>query len=99
MTLLWAVPVVAAAVATLLVVAHARPLEDEAVALVGAVRRLREVRAPLGAVRATVGETDAAVAAFRDRHAPPAPGGDGHGATDADAAGADHPHPGDAPAG
>lgn len=93
MTLLWAVPVVAAAVATLLVVAHARPLEDEAVALVGAVRRLREVRAPLRAVRTTVDETDAAVAEFRDRHAP-VPSG-----ADADPGTAGRPHPGDAPAG
>jgi hypothetical protein len=67
-TLLWAVPVVAAAVATLLVVARARMVEDEAVGLARDVRRLREIRAPLGAIRATALETDGLVANFRGRH-------------------------------
>jgi hypothetical protein len=67
-TLLWTVPVVAAAVATLLVVARARAIEDEVVGLVDDVRRLREVRPPLGAIRATAGETDEVVGAFRERH-------------------------------
>lgn len=68
MTLLWAVPVVAAAVATLLVVARARNLEDEVVGLVADVRDLRAVREPLRAVRAMTHETDVLVADFRERH-------------------------------
>jgi hypothetical protein len=68
MTLLWAVPVVAAAVATLVVVAWARTLEDEVVGLVADVRDLRAVREPLGAIRTMTDETDALVAAFRERH-------------------------------
>lgn len=68
MTLLWAVPVVAAAVCTLLVAARARTLEDEVVGLVADVRDLRGVREPLRGIRALTTETDALVAAFRDRH-------------------------------
>ncbi|HEX6567794.1 MAG TPA: hypothetical protein VF015_01450 [Acidimicrobiales bacterium] len=68
MTLLWAVPVAAAAAATLLVAARARAIEDEAVALARATRQLREVRAPLDAIRTTAAETDSLVAAFRSRH-------------------------------
>ncbi len=76
MTLLWAVPVVAAAAATLLVVARARTLEDEVVGLVHDVRRLRDLREPLGAVRATAGETAELVAAFRRQHPVDGAGGD-----------------------
>ena len=74
MTLLWAVPVVAAALATLVVVARARTLEDEVIGLADAVRELRAVREPLGAVRAMTAETDALAEAFHDRH--PLGGGD-----------------------
>lgn len=70
MTLLWAVPVVAAAVATVLVAARARAIEDEAVALAREVSRLRDVRSPLAALRSATHETDGVVAAFRQRHAP-----------------------------
>ena len=76
MTLLWAVPVVAAAVATLLVVARARTLEGEVVGLAHGVRRLRDIRAPLAAVRATAGETAELVAAFRRQHPVDGPRGD-----------------------
>jgi hypothetical protein len=77
-SLLWALPVVAAAVATLLVVAWARPLEDAAVALAREVRRLRQVRHPLGSVRAAMVETDEVAAGFRCRHGidPSPPGTD-----------------------
>jgi hypothetical protein len=67
-SLLWAVPVVVAAVATLVVVARARTLEDDVIGLVDDVRDLRLVREPLAAVRAMAEETDALVVGFRDRH-------------------------------
>jgi hypothetical protein len=69
-TLVWAVPVVAAAVATVLVVAWARAIEDEATGLLAAVRRLREIAGPLAAVRDVVRETDEVTATFRERHRP-----------------------------
>lgn len=75
MSLLWAVPVAAAAAATLLVAARGRAIEDEAAALARAVRRLREVRAPLAALRSAAGETGEVVAGFRDRHPLDADGG------------------------
>jgi hypothetical protein len=68
-TLVWAVPVVAAALATLVVVARARGVEDECVALAREVAALAELRRPLAAVRDATVETDEAVAAFRERHA------------------------------
>lgn len=68
MTLLWAVPVVAAAVGTLLVAARARSLEDEVVGLVADVRDLRVMREPLRTIRELTAETDALVEDFRDRH-------------------------------
>jgi len=74
-TLLWALPVAAAAVATLLVAARGRAIEGEAAALAREVRRLREVRRPLAAVRSAAAETGEAVAAFRDRHPLDADGG------------------------
>lgn len=75
MTLLWAVPVAAAAVATLLVVARGRALEDESARLAHEVRRLRGLRAPLVAIRTATAETDEVAAAFRDRHPFDADGG------------------------
>ena len=68
MTLLWAVPVVAAAVAIVLVVARARRLEDEAAALARAVAQLRDIRSPLAALRGITDETDELVIDFRRRH-------------------------------
>ena len=68
MTLLWAVPVAAAALATLVVVAWARLIEDATVEVAHAVRRLHAIRAPLGAVRTTMAETDDVVASFRHHH-------------------------------
>jgi cytochrome c-type biogenesis protein CcmH/NrfF len=68
-TLVWAVPVVAAAVATVLVVASARRLEAEVSGVVAAVRRLRDVAGPLAAVREATAETDELAGAFRRRHA------------------------------
>lgn len=75
MSLLWAAPVLAAAVATVLVVARGRAIEDESAALAREVGRLREVRDPLAAVRTAAAETGEVVAAFRDRHALDADGG------------------------
>lgn len=69
MSLLWAVPVVAAAIATLLLVARARAIEEGALDVAREVRRLRDLRGPLAAIRATTGETDEVVRAFRQRHA------------------------------
>ena len=68
MTLVWAVPVVAAAVATLLVVGRARRIEDEVRGLAEEIARLGEVRPRLGAVRAATAEAEAVATAFRDRH-------------------------------
>jgi hypothetical protein len=67
-TLVWAVPVVAAALATLVLLARARAVEDECVALAREVAALAEVRRPLAAVRDATAETDELVAAFRERH-------------------------------
>jgi hypothetical protein len=69
-SLLWAVPVVAAAVATLLVAARARSIEDEAQALARSVAQLGDVRRPLAALRDVADETDELVEEFR-RHHPP----------------------------
>lgn len=74
MTLVWAAPVAAAAVAALLLVARGRALEDEAARMAGAVRRLGELRRPLAAIRTATEETGALAAAFRERH--PLDGGD-----------------------
>lgn len=49
--LLWAVPVVAAVVAVVLVLRRARELEDAAVDLTVAVHRTGELRRPLAAIR------------------------------------------------
>ncbi|HET6774033.1 MAG TPA: hypothetical protein VFH36_12020 [Acidimicrobiales bacterium] len=85
MTLLWAVPVVAAALATLLLVARARAVEDECVALAREVAALAEVRRPLAAVREATAATDELVAEFRELHpleAGPHGGADGSHAGD-----------------
>ena len=73
MTLVWAVPVLAAALATALVAAAARPLGDELTALVTDLRELRRVQASLASVRAAAADTEAVGAAFRGRHAPGEP--------------------------
>ena len=70
MSLLWCVPVVAAAVAAGLVAGFARPLEDAGRELADAVARLTELRWRFAQLRVTGRETDARVAAFRERHAP-----------------------------
>jgi hypothetical protein len=67
-TLIWTVPVVAAAVATLLVVGRARALEQEVVGVLDEARRLREVGGALAAVRAATAESGEVVAEFRRRH-------------------------------
>lgn len=52
MSLLWAVPAVAVAIAAALVLARARTIEDASVALLVAVRRTGELRRPLVDLRA-----------------------------------------------
>jgi hypothetical protein len=80
-TLVWAVPVVAAAVATVIVAGLGRPLADEVAALRDAVRRLGELRPRLAAVRAQTAESAALADAYRRRHGaePDDTGGDGWG--------------------
>lgn len=68
MSLLWCIPVVAAAVAAGLVAAHARPLEDAGRELAESVARLGELRWRLAQLRVSARETDARVATFRGRH-------------------------------
>jgi hypothetical protein len=77
MSLLWAVPVVAAAMATLVVLARARAVEEAARDLAAEVAALSDLRAPLAAVCRSTGETEARVGAFRAAHPPAddAPGG------------------------
>ncbi|MGH9192933.1 MAG: hypothetical protein ACRDZ0_10750 [Acidimicrobiales bacterium] len=68
MSLLWSVPVVAAALATGLVAARARALEDATVDLATEIRWLRELQAPLAAVRTGLQETRARAAELTRRH-------------------------------
>jgi hypothetical protein len=67
--LVWAVPVVAAAAATLFVVTYARSVEDEVRALAVEVSRLSALRPRLAALREAAAETDEVLDDFRDRHA------------------------------
>ena len=57
MQLVWAVPVVSAALAMVVLALAARPLSDEAAGLAADVRRLRELRRPLAGVRTVLDET------------------------------------------
>ncbi len=75
MTLVWAVPVVAAAVATVLVAAAARPVGDEVTALVDDVRSLRQLRESLDRVRGATDDSAALAASYRRRHPPVTPPG------------------------
>jgi hypothetical protein len=74
-TLVWAVPVVAAAVATVLVAAAARPVGDGLTALVDDVRSLRQLRESLDRVRAATDDSAALAASYRRRHPPVTPPG------------------------
>jgi hypothetical protein len=81
--LVWAVPVVAAAVAGILVAVAAGRVGDELTALVDDVRRLRELREPLAGVRAATDDSAALAASYRRRHpavTPPGAPGDAAGA-------------------
>ena len=69
MTLVWAVPALAAAVAVVCVLARARALEDAAGELAAEVARLRRLREPLADVRRATADTDRLAADFRDAHA------------------------------
>jgi len=66
--LLWTVPVVAAALATGLVAARARALEDATVDLATEIRRLRELQPRLVDVRAGLLETRERAAELWRRH-------------------------------
>ncbi|HEY6415669.1 MAG TPA: hypothetical protein VIX41_05515 [Acidimicrobiales bacterium] len=68
MNLLWTVPVVAAAIATGLVAARARALEDGTVDLAIEIRRLRELRPGLGSVGAALRDTHERAAELSRRH-------------------------------
>jgi hypothetical protein len=75
-SLVWSVPVVAAAVAAGLVLSRVRALEDAVFGLWREVARLSELRRPLAGLRQATRETDALAAAFRARHAPDPDGPD-----------------------
>jgi hypothetical protein len=66
--LLWTVPVVAAALATGLVAARARALEDATVDLAIETRRLRELRPHLAGVRAGLRDTRERALELSRRH-------------------------------
>ena len=68
MNLLWTVPVVAAAIATGLVAARARALEDATVDLAIEIRRLHELQPRLAGVRAGLRETRERAAELTRRH-------------------------------
>ena len=68
MSLVWAIPVAAAALAAALVVARARAFEDAAVALAREVARLRELRPRLVALRAELDAVDRRADELRERH-------------------------------
>jgi hypothetical protein len=67
-TLVWAVPALAATVAVICVLARARALEAAATDLAAEVGRLRRLRAPLAEVRRAIADIDRLVADFRDAH-------------------------------
>lgn len=69
MTLVWAVPVVAAALAMAWLLARARALEDAVTDLGGEARELHRLRAPLAEIRRATADTDALVSEFREAHA------------------------------
>jgi hypothetical protein len=68
-TIVWAVPVIAAALAMAWLLTRARALEDEVAGLAVDVRELRRLRAPLAGIRRATADTDALAADFRDAHA------------------------------
>jgi len=72
-SLLWTVPVVAAAIGTGLVAARARALEDAAVGLAIEVRRLGELRRPLTSVTAGLRQTRERAEELSRRHPVSAP--------------------------
>jgi hypothetical protein len=67
-SLLWTVPVVAAALATGLVAARARELEDATVDLAIEIRRLRELRPQFAGMRAGLRDTAVRAAELSRRH-------------------------------
>jgi hypothetical protein len=77
MSLLWAIPVAAAAGAMVIVVVLGGALESAARGLTEEVAALHELREPLAGLRRATLETDAQVMAFRAAHAPVGAEGDG----------------------
>jgi hypothetical protein len=67
-SLLWTVPVVAAALAAGMVGARARALEDATVDLAVEIGRLRDLRPRLAGVRAALRDTDERAAELSRRH-------------------------------
>jgi len=67
-TLVWAVPVIAAALAMAWLLSRARPLEDEVAGLAVEARELSRLRAPLAGIRRATADTDVLVADFREAH-------------------------------
>jgi hypothetical protein len=94
-SLVWSVPVVAAAVAAGMVLASTRPLAIAAGQLAREVARLGELRAGLAALRDAARDTDGRVAAFRSRHAAAAESGLNGTSRRGTAAGGDGPPPDD----
>jgi hypothetical protein len=68
-SLVWSIPVIAAAVAAGLVLARVRALEEASLELRREVALLGQIRRPLAGLRAASDETEVIVAAFRARHA------------------------------
>jgi uncharacterized protein involved in exopolysaccharide biosynthesis len=73
-SLLWAVPVAAAAVACALGAARARAIEEAARDLAREVRGLAALRGPLAEIRHSTADTESLVAEFRAAHEPADPG-------------------------
>jgi hypothetical protein len=67
-TVLWAVPVMAATLAMAWLLTRARSMEDEVAGLADDARELRRLRAPLAGIRRATADTDALVADFREAH-------------------------------
>jgi hypothetical protein len=68
-TLVWAVPVVAAALAMAWLLTRARALEEAVTDLAGEARELHRLRVPLAEIRRATADTDALVTDFREAHA------------------------------
>jgi hypothetical protein len=68
-TLVWAVPVVAAALAMVWLLTRARAVEEAVTDLAGEARELHRLRAALAEIRRATADTGALVHDFREAHA------------------------------